>query len=461
MEVLLNVESVAWQGNTSALRALYDKVETHLRALKSLGVPAEAYNSLLPSLILKKLPNELCLSISRKLTEADWKVDNIMEDLSKELKAKERAVAKGSRVKSEHSNKGRKLPGTTNTLLSGNQYCCFCGQSHLPESCRKITDPEARQELLMDAGRCFLCLKKGHMSRHCTRRGARCTNCGGHHYKSICFKSEQQSYESTSQDFHSQGEKSLNPKAEPFKSASLFVDHDSTVLLQTARAECFNVENADRHINLRMTFDCGSQRSYITEQACKRLDLKPVGKHELRIAAFGDKKGRVQSCKVLKIGKETRDRGVGELTLFTVPLICEPLSGTLCVQAYPHLADLELAGSTEDGEVINLDILVGVDYYWSFVTGEVIKGGTGPTAVYSSLGWILSGPVVGSASTLVTHILMAEAKSIQSKGSIDQQFRGFWELESLGIVEENESPNEQFKCNISFNGERYQVVLPW
>ena len=47
-------------------------------------------------------------------------------------------------------------------------------------------------------------------------------------------------------------------------------------------------------------------------------------KHELRIAVFGDNKGRIQSCKVVKIGIETRDRGVRELTLFTVPLICEP-----------------------------------------------------------------------------------------------------------------------------------------
>ena len=83
----------------------------------------------MPSLILKKLPNELCLSISRKLSEADWKLDNIMDELSKELKARERAVAEGCKAKSERSNKGRKLPGTTTTLFSGNQYCCFCGQS--------------------------------------------------------------------------------------------------------------------------------------------------------------------------------------------------------------------------------------------------------------------------------------------------------------------------------------------
>ena len=38
-------------------------------------------------------------------------------------------------------------------------------------------------------------------------------------------------------------------------------------------------------------------------------------------------------------------------------------NGTLSnrsVQASPHLADLELADSTEDGEV-NLDILIGLD----------------------------------------------------------------------------------------------------
>ena len=47
-------------------------------------------------------------------------------------------------------------------------------------------------------------------------------------------------------------------------------------------------------------------------------------KHELRIAVFGDNMERIQSCKLVKIGIATRDRGVRELTLFTVPLICEP-----------------------------------------------------------------------------------------------------------------------------------------
>ena len=65
--------------------------------------------------------------------------------------------------------------------------------------------------------------------------------------------------------------------------------------------------------------------------------------------------------------------------------------------------------------------------------------------------------MVGSASTLVTHIVMAEARAYRVKVVL----RSFWELESLGILEENESLYEKFKSNISFNGERYEVILPW
>lgn len=81
MEALLGLESVTWQGNITALRALHDKVETHLRVVKALGVSAEAYNSLLPSVIMRKLPSELRLSISRHVPEDNWKLDPIMTQL--------------------------------------------------------------------------------------------------------------------------------------------------------------------------------------------------------------------------------------------------------------------------------------------------------------------------------------------------------------------------------------------
>ena len=73
---------------------MYDKIEAHMCELKALGIAAEAYNCLLPSLLRKKLPNELCLTISRRVPEDEWKLDRIMSELSDELKARERMLPK-------------------------------------------------------------------------------------------------------------------------------------------------------------------------------------------------------------------------------------------------------------------------------------------------------------------------------------------------------------------------------
>ena len=65
MEALLAIESVR-DNDVTALRTLYDKVEAHTRELKALGLAAETYNYLLPPVLKRKLPNELCLTIRGK-----------------------------------------------------------------------------------------------------------------------------------------------------------------------------------------------------------------------------------------------------------------------------------------------------------------------------------------------------------------------------------------------------------
>lgn len=64
MDVLLNLESVTSQYNLRGIRHLYDVVETQVRSLKSLGVLAESYGSLLTSVLINKLPQELKLIVS-------------------------------------------------------------------------------------------------------------------------------------------------------------------------------------------------------------------------------------------------------------------------------------------------------------------------------------------------------------------------------------------------------------
>jgi len=91
MDILLSVSPVNSSQNTQKLRQLYDTLESHVRSLKSLGVPSSSYGSLLSSIIMNKLPQDLRLIVSREIKDEEWHLDRIMHVLENELEARERA----------------------------------------------------------------------------------------------------------------------------------------------------------------------------------------------------------------------------------------------------------------------------------------------------------------------------------------------------------------------------------
>ncbi len=56
-------------------------METHIRQL---GISADAYNSLLSPVLMKKLSKELCLIIARNVGNREWNLHKIMEALEEE-----------------------------------------------------------------------------------------------------------------------------------------------------------------------------------------------------------------------------------------------------------------------------------------------------------------------------------------------------------------------------------------
>ena len=88
MDQLLNVNPVTSGNNLAGLRHLFNTTETHIRGLKSLGVTANSYGSLLSSVLLKKLPADIRLLISRRVSEKDWSLDAILKELQEELQAR-------------------------------------------------------------------------------------------------------------------------------------------------------------------------------------------------------------------------------------------------------------------------------------------------------------------------------------------------------------------------------------
>ena len=67
------------------------------------------------------------------------------------------------------------------------------------------------------------------------------------------------------------------------------VSKANTVLLQTARASISSV-NENRCENLRILFDSGSQLSYISPSARRKLQLETLDRKEIALKTFGNSK---------------------------------------------------------------------------------------------------------------------------------------------------------------------------
>ena len=148
------------------------------------------------------------------------------------------------------------------------------------------------------------------------------------------------------------------------------------------------------------------------------------------------------------------------------PVICSPVSTRINIQEFPHLDGLQFADNL-DGEDQSIDMLLGADYYYKIVTGEVIKGDTGPTAEGSKLGWLLLGPTSTTTSLhTISHLVIDGRREMlfEEKGNDElvSNLKRFWDLESLGIVQGDESSvSTDILRDITFNGKRYEVGLPW
>ena len=140
------------------LQKLHDSVEAHIRGLKALRVPAQTYGGLLISVLVKKLPPELRLTVTREMTGEAWDLEQLMRIFEQEIDARERDF-----VPTSQGNVRQPQIPTASTLLASSPgsnvnrvVCVYCEKDHVFTSCNTITDVAARKELLHKSGRCFV-----------------------------------------------------------------------------------------------------------------------------------------------------------------------------------------------------------------------------------------------------------------------------------------------------------------
>ena len=75
--------------DTQQLRKFYEKCETNICVLETLGIQTDSYGSLLIPIILKKLPEELRYTIFRANSSTFSSLNDLRTALQKELETKE------------------------------------------------------------------------------------------------------------------------------------------------------------------------------------------------------------------------------------------------------------------------------------------------------------------------------------------------------------------------------------
>ena len=233
------------------------------------------------------------------------------------------------------------------------------------------------------------------------------------------------------------------------------------MLLQTAQAYIHRQDDRNCGISIRLILDGGSQRSYITQRVKDALGLESEHVEEVLIQAFGSDRTRSPTVEMVTVAVSPKKDSSMPMMFSTVPFICEPLL-YYTKQCYNHLANLELADSSRVGEELQIDALIGSDHYWQLVTGQIIQGDSGPTAIHTRLGWVLSGPVC-CGTTELNNLYPTHSMLIQSYDSpqLDNLLKKFWDLESLGISADEPSVYDKFKSSVQLHGNRYVVSLPW
>ena len=372
MDTLLALEMINSSQNLKGLRHLYDVVEAQVRGLKALGVSPDSYGTLLSSVFLSKLSHDLRLHIARESTDEELsQLEKLLEITEADIKAREKAgcsvVPAKTKVKPPAPT-GHALPA-----MSGPTPCCYCQGAHLPEECGKVIAVESRRESLRKGGRCFVCLRRGHRIREC-RASVRCSHCNGRHHRSLCHRRNDTLSEGSSAVAPNNTISNLDPHAPVFPAGTSvnLSNIDKPVLLQTALAKLFNPCDPQYHLVVRVLFDTGSQRSYITNRVKDELSLEEKAEQRLMLRTFGNSGGKEEHCSVVEVGIFTGDCSV-YLELLSVPLICPDLTNqpvSRCRKTYQHLAHLKLADTTDDASA-RVDVLIGADYYYEFVTGKL------------------------------------------------------------------------------------------
>lgn len=287
LKLVLSKEKIS---NHTSLSRIYDRLETQLRSLESLGVTTDMCAAMLYPLVESSLPEDLLRVWQRNpkaiaATTSKQRLEEMMLFLQAEVLNEERIAlaVDGFGLNDEQSSnqekqkkKGKaesKEIATAAGLLSikgDKSSCIFCGQNHDSALCTKAKNMSHDEKLqaAKEKNVCYSCLKAGHSFKFC-RYKEKCAWCGKRHVIIMCRNLTVNVPQSNAQ--------TKEPVKAQEQSNLANISLTSEVFLQTLRIRLVN-QGKERVV--RAVVDTGSHRSYILDHYARELGFEVVGEQQ-------------------------------------------------------------------------------------------------------------------------------------------------------------------------------------
>ena len=151
-----------------------------------------------------------------------------------------------------------------------------------------------------------------------------------------------------------------------------------------------------------------------------------------------------------------------------IPIICSNLyhQYSAISENYPHLKSVKFAQESNE-TFLKVNILIGLDYYYNFMTGSLIKRKSneliGPE---STLGWIVSGSYSSIKNTnaynIKSHFLFvppSNGRYILFENKADHKPSTIWDIECVEVNSKELEVYQSFENDLEFTKERYSIKL--
>ena len=129
-----------------------------------------------------------------------------------------------------------------------------------------------------------------------------------------------------------------------------------------------------------------------------------------------------------------------------------------------YLKQLQLADDYTKKNDCNINVLLGLNTYYSVVSGKVRRAPEKPIAIETIFGWVLVSDSSNSCSA--SSNIMCMLISTKEENQISKQLKKFWEIEEIcpenvskWSVRDTKVFNE-FKNSLEYNNKKYTVKLP-